>query len=287
MTQNKEILEEQQRLYQSSPDAVRGRWMAEAEALAHYATYVDFVANSSPHAGGRILDVGCGNGWSAYTFAGRGFDVIGVDLNPAFFEPPPHPKLRLREGSVLQLPFEGASFDLIASYQMLEHVPDPEAALREMLRVVRPGGTITIVSPNLLSALSSLRGMSRYVWKNRPRRTILIRSPEMPRHPSGNTLPELVSSLCGHSARLAGKLLASRPAFSMREPDLRPPFHADNDACYLCNPVDLVKFFRLEGCQILRNGQYNRPPLSWLVTSGTYVTVRTPENGSPMSHPRG
>jgi SAM-dependent methyltransferase len=250
--------------------------MEEAEALAHYATYVDFVANSSPHAGGRLLDVGCGNAWSAYAFAGRGFDVTGVDLNAEAFEPPPHPNLRLLEGSILRLPFPDASFDLVASYQMLEHVPDPEAALREMLRVVRPGGTISIVSPNLLSILISLRGLGLHVWRNRPLRTILLRSPEMPRHPAGNTLPELVGSLFGNGIRLAGKLMSSRPHFSMREPDLRPPFYSDNDACYLCNPVDLIKFFRSRGCRILRNGQYNRPPLSWLVTSGTYITACAP-----------
>jgi SAM-dependent methyltransferase len=268
--------EEQQRLYASSSEVVRSRGMEESEALTHYATYVDFVASSSPHAGGRLLDVGCGNAWSAYAFAKRGFEVEGVDLNPDAFEPPPHPKLRLQEGSVLRLPFPDRLFDLVSSYQMLEHVPAPEAGLKEMLRVVRPGGTISIVSPNLLSVLGPLRGMGIYVWKNRPLKTIFVRTPEMPRHPGGNTLPEVLGALFGNGIRLAGKLMSSKPKFSMREPDLRPPFVADNDACYLCNPVDLVKFFRSQGCTILRNGQFNRPPLSWLVTTGTYVTARKP-----------
>ena len=278
MGQTEESFAELQRLYASSPEAIRIRGMDEPAALAYYATYVNFVARSSPHPGGRLLDVGCGTAWSAYAFARRAFDVTGVDLNPDVFEPPPLPRLLLREGSVLRLPFPDASFDLVAGYQMLEHVPAPEAALREMLRVVRPGGTISIVSPNLLSVLHSLRGIGVYVWRNRPLRTILLRSPEMPRHPAGNTLPELVGTLFGNGTRLAGKLMARRPRFSMREPDLRPPFYADNDACYLCNPVNLVKFFRSQGCRILRNGQYNRPPLSWLVTSGTYVTACTPES---------
>ena len=282
MSRTEESFEVLQRLYASSPEAVRGRGMVEGEALAHYATYVDFVARSSPHSGGRLLDVGCGNAWSAYAFAKRGFRVVGVDLNPDAFEPPAHPDLLLREGSVLSLPFPDASFDLVAGYQMLEHVPAPEAALREMLRVVRPGGTVSVVSPNLLSSLNSLRGIGYYVWKNRPLKTILMRSPEMPRHPPGNTLPELLGTLLGNGVRLAAKLASSRPRFSMREPDLRPPFHADNDACYLCNPVDLVKFFRSQGCRVVRNGQYQRPPLSWLVTSGTYVTARTPEPAPGM-----
>jgi SAM-dependent methyltransferase len=275
MNQTGGRLDELQRLYASSSEAVRGSGMHELNALEYYSTYVDFVARSSGRSTGRLLDIGCGNAWSSYTFAIRGFETTGVDLNRQAFEPPVfRSRLTLREGSVLSLPFEDASFDLVASYQMLEHVPDPELALREMLRVVRPGGTVTIVSPNLLSVLSSLRGIAVYVWGNRPLKTILIRSPGMPRHPTGNTLPELVGALFVNGARLGKKLLTNHPVFSMREPDLRPPFHADNDACYLCNPIDLIRFFRSQDCRILRNGQYGRPPLTWLAASGTYVTVQ-------------
>ena len=277
MAQPEGRIEVLQRLYASSTELVRGRGMSEPEGLANYATYCDFVARSTERSTGRLLDVGCGNGWSSYAFAKRGFDVVGVDLNAAAFEPPAHPRSTLQEASVAGLPFADGSFDLVASYLMLEHVPDPESALREMIRVVRPGGTITIVCPNLLSVLASARGITSHVWKNRPLRTILFRSPAMPRHPAGNTLPECVAALFGSAARLAVKLVARRPTFSMREPDIRPPFHSDNDACYRCNPVDLVKFFRARGCRVLRNGQYDRPPLSWLVTTGVYVTARTPD----------
>jgi hypothetical protein len=60
----------------------------------------------------------------------------------------------------------------------------------------------------------------------------------------------------------------------MRFPDLRPPFHSDNDACYLCNPLDLVKFFRSRDCTVVKNGKDGRPQLSWLAATGTYVTFR-------------
>jgi SAM-dependent methyltransferase len=276
MSQTQGSGSDQQILYASSSEAVRPKGMTEAEAIAFYLTYVDFVIRSSGRSSGRLLDVGCGNGWSSYVFAERGFESTGVDLNSAAFEPPLLPNLKLQEGSVLGLPFAACSFDVVSSYQMLEHVPNPETALREMLRVVRPGGTVSIVSPNLLSILSSLRGLTRYVWRNRPLHTIVFRSESMPRHPPGNTIPELLGTLVGSSARLIGKLMSRRVVFSMRVPDLRPPFHADNDACYLCNPVDIAKFFRSQGCQILQNGQYGRPPLSWLATTGTYVTARKP-----------
>ncbi|GAC1335744.1 MAG: hypothetical protein NVSMB14_03220 [Isosphaeraceae bacterium] len=153
-------------------------------------------------------------------------------------------------------------------------MPDPKRALTEMLRVLKPEGTIIVLSPNLLSILSSLRGMGRFAWRNRPVWTIFVRSAEMPRHPPGNTLPENVASLFRHSFMLLAKMASKDVRFSMREPDLKPPFHADNDACYLCNPIDLIKFFKSNGCEIVRVGLPGRPPLSWLAASGTYVTAR-------------
>jgi SAM-dependent methyltransferase len=276
MNPSRVSLEEQQRLYATSGDHVRGEGMNEADALRYYAAYCDFVAKSSGQTQGRLLDVGCGNGWSSYAFARRGYDVTGTDLNPARFEPPPHEGLHLQQGSALDLPFPAASFDLVAAYTVIEHVPDPEAMLREMIRVTRPGGTVTIVSPHLLSPLASLRVVFKHSWRHRSAKEIFVRSPRMPRHPPGNTLPEGVATFFGNIGRMMAKLLSRRPSFTMREPDLRPPLFADNDACYLCNPIDLVKYFRSRGCHILRNGDFGRPPLSWLMSS-VFVTAITPD----------
>jgi 2-polyprenyl-3-methyl-5-hydroxy-6-metoxy-1,4-benzoquinol methylase len=273
MNKFQEDVAKQQRLYTSSSDYVRPKGLTEVHAASFYADYANFVLATTRHRQGRLLDVGCGNGWSSSIFAKSGYDVVGVDLNPDAFEPTPSPNLSFKKGSALEIPFPAACFDVVASYQMIEHVPDPELALTEMLRVTKPGGTISIVSPNILSILASFRAMTRYVWKNRPLRTILFRRPGMPRHPWGNTLPELIVSLCRNCVRLTAKLIARKPCFSMREPDLNPPFHSDNDACYVCNPIDLVKFFRCNGCRVLQNGKPGRPPLSWLVTTGAYITI--------------
>jgi SAM-dependent methyltransferase len=267
-------LEKQQQLYSSSSEAVRVKGITEIQAASYYANYATFVLTTSLYRQGRLLDVGCGNGWSSYILAKSGYNVVGVDLNPDAFEPSPFPSLSFEKGSVLDIPFPAGSFDVVAGNQMIEHVPDPELALTEMLRVTKPGGTVSIVSPNILSMLASFRGMMWYVWRNRPLRTILFRSPGMPRHPWGNTLPELVVSLCTNCILLAAKLIARKPYFSMREPDLNPPFHSDNDACYVCDPVDVVKFFRSKGCHVLQNGKPGRPPLSWLLATGTYITVK-------------
>ena len=46
------------------------------------------------------------------------------------------------------------------------------------------------------------------------------------------------------------KLLSRRATFSMRAPDTNPPFHGDNDSCYLCNPTDLLRYFSSVVCPL-------------------------------------
>src|SRR5262249_27770635 len=145
------------------------------------------------------------------------------------FEPQTSSRLKLTTVDMLELPFDDQSFDVVASYQALEHVPRPRRALEEMLRVVRPGGAIVVVSPNLISLLSPLAGVFRHTWRNRPATTIFIRTQEMPRHPWGNTIPENLAATAQNAARVVWKLVYSSPQFTMREPDLKPPFHSDND----------------------------------------------------------
>lgn len=264
----------QEQLYTESRAAVRAQGLDLTFATEHYSKYLRFIERHAGHRGGTLLDLGCGNGWSSFLFAQRGYHCTGIDLNARAFEAPPHPHLRLLTGTILRLPFAEDSFDVVASHQTLEHVLDPKLALSEMVRVVKPGGVIGIVSPNLLSALASLRRIVVDAWRNRPLPTIFFRTPDMPRHPWGNTLPELIAGFVRNGLLLAKKIGSRKAEFVMRAPDLRPPFHGDNDACYLCNPVDLLRFFRSQKCTLLKNGFDGRPPLSWLVTTGTYLAVR-------------
>ncbi len=99
-------------------------------------------------AGARVLDVGCGTGVAALTAARLGATVTGIDLTPELVaQARANASLMglgvdLREADAEALPFEDASFDIVLSQFAHMFAPRPEVATAEMLRVLKPGGTI-------------------------------------------------------------------------------------------------------------------------------------------------
>jgi SAM-dependent methyltransferase len=95
---------------------------------------------------GRIADIGCGIGHSYRLLAPR--ESVGIDIDPDVLEG------QAREtaaADMRSLPFPDESFDGVLAVQSIEHVPDPERALAEMARVLRPGATAVLVTPNRLT----------------------------------------------------------------------------------------------------------------------------------------
>ena len=102
-------------------------------------------------AGMRLLDVGCGPGSITRGLAARlaPGEVIGIDLSEDTLASAREEALergvtnvRYQVASVYELPFEEAAFDVVFAHQVLQHLREPSAAIREMLRVLRPGGII-------------------------------------------------------------------------------------------------------------------------------------------------
>lgn len=111
-----------------------------------------------PHlrAGMSLLDVGCGPGSITVGLAARVAPgaAVGVDLNPADLDKAASAahaagaaNLRLSRSDLYQLPFAEASFDVAFAHSVLEHLADPLGALRELRRVLRPGGIAAIADP--------------------------------------------------------------------------------------------------------------------------------------------
>jgi SAM-dependent methyltransferase len=84
-------------------------------------------------AGCRVLDVGCGDRPYDSLLTGSA-EIVGFDV-------PGNPYADVH-GSIEEIPVEDASFDIVLCLQVLEHVPDPAAAVRELRRVAKPGGRV-------------------------------------------------------------------------------------------------------------------------------------------------
>ncbi len=99
---------------------------------------------------GRWCDVGCGTGAlsTAVLDEASPHDVVGIDPSPEFIayarEHVQDPRSRFEPGDAQALPFPEGAFDAVVSGLVLNFVPQPERAVSEMARVVRPGGTVAV-----------------------------------------------------------------------------------------------------------------------------------------------
>ena len=103
--------------------------------------------------GKTALDVGCGLGYFSERLVKRGASVLGCDVGPGLVE-----RTRRRAGcetvvaDALRLTeqFGPDRFDLVVSSECIEHTPDPQRALTEMVAVLRPGGYLAVSTPNVV-----------------------------------------------------------------------------------------------------------------------------------------
>ncbi|MDO8501029.1 MAG: class I SAM-dependent methyltransferase [Gemmatimonadaceae bacterium] len=111
-------------------------------------------------AGSAVLDVGCGDAGALIAFAEEGATCAGIECFDKSLE---RGRLRaadhgvdvdLRKGIAESIPFPDASFDLVTLDNVLEHVGDRELTLREVRRVLKPGGLLYMVTPKPFSVYS-------------------------------------------------------------------------------------------------------------------------------------
>lgn len=95
---------------------------------------------------GRVLDLGCGVGHSFRELAPR--ESVGVDLDPQALAAQ---ERETHVADMRELPFAPESFQSVLSVQSIEHVPDPQRVLAEVVRVLGPAGRAVIVTPNRLT----------------------------------------------------------------------------------------------------------------------------------------
>lgn len=206
--------------------------------------YIALVKRYSP-SGAKILDLGCGNGISARELNQAGYDVVGTDISPLFLEDAckwENERLKYQVCDVLELPYADESFDVICSNELIEHLPDVETALSEMVRVVRSGGKVILSGPNLCSPITPfidwvrlIRGKSgRPVW--------------------GETKKQAFQQFVQNCKYYIRKRYISKtPQFIYRDPDLQvDAIGGDADSAYYANPIDLAQYFKMNGFTIVQ-----------------------------------
>jgi SAM-dependent methyltransferase len=114
--------------------------------------------------GTTVIDVGCGAGRHSFEAYRRGANVIAFDQDAEELadvdtilqamgqagEAPESAKAQVVVGDALALPYPDGSFDCVIASEILEHVPDDDGAISELIRVLKPGGTLAVTVPRWL-----------------------------------------------------------------------------------------------------------------------------------------
>ena len=118
---------------------------------SEYASWMPRLMGFAEFRNARLLEIGCGMGTDLLQFSRGGARCVGIDLTPRSVEITQHRfKLYGAEGAFMisdgeRLPFCDESFDVVYSNGVLHHTPDTEGAIREVHRVLRPGGTAKVM----------------------------------------------------------------------------------------------------------------------------------------------
>jgi 2-polyprenyl-3-methyl-5-hydroxy-6-metoxy-1,4-benzoquinol methylase len=113
----------------------------------------------------RYLDVGCSTGFVVEAARTRGWDAIGIDLNPSAIEFGKRRGLDLRAVALEDAAFAENSFDAVSLFDVLEHLLEPVRTLRACVDLLAPNGILFLYVPNFDSASRLLMGANaHFIW---------------------------------------------------------------------------------------------------------------------------
>jgi 2-polyprenyl-3-methyl-5-hydroxy-6-metoxy-1,4-benzoquinol methylase len=159
----------------------------------------DFLGNMDL-AGQLVLDAGCGTGRGTKRLEERGANVVALDLGANLLQyTVSHTTSEPVSSSILQLPFADNTFAVVFSSEVIEHTPDPLLAVREMTRVIKPGGYLSLSTPNWLwqplvrlASAMSMRpydGLENFVKTSDMRKTLNALDGELLKHQGLHLIP--------------------------------------------------------------------------------------------------
>ncbi len=118
-------------------------------AFAEIITYRPFFREVSVHKGKTLLDVGCGVGRFCQGAHANGWDVCGIDVSKTAIETGKRfAKFPMQVSTLQEMVDGGRRFDVVTAFEVLEHLDDPVAFIRQCAEVVMPGGELFFTVPN-------------------------------------------------------------------------------------------------------------------------------------------
>jgi ubiquinone/menaquinone biosynthesis C-methylase UbiE len=223
--------------------------------LSHYRRekalerYAQVVREFAP--GRMVLDLGCGTGETTRRLIAKGLQPIGVDISVMLLRTTTNETGSHQDfvsADISTLPFQTRTVDCVALHDVIEHIPDVENMLTEIIRVLRPHGRVIIVSPNLLSPIKPIRhifgleGLNINFYGSLTRAFLAV---------FGNILSNL------------NKTFSRRLQFNFRQPILDGFKCPDDDAVFLANYTDLQKWFQKRDFRVLYH-QVSSDKESWI-----------------------
>ena len=214
-----------------------------------YSKYAETLKPSQP--GARALDVGCGVGQVVGRLDKSGFEAYGVDISQPNIERANKicPRCQLYDGK--KLPFADGYFASAGALNVLEHVDEPEAFVRDLVRVVAPGGKVVLSSPNFFRVFGfrdyhpRMRGIGNKLrnWRRLREKRAQMR-----------TNPDAVR-------------------FDRMPPIIKKPFTPDDDAIVATNAAEMKFFLEQAGCEVKRVECTDRDvaaPIDFLLNLGPW-----------------
>jgi SAM-dependent methyltransferase len=182
----------------------------------------------------RVLDVGCGHADLLAPILARAASVVGVDPDPRALEANSVIGEKV-VGRAEQLPFADGSFDLVLMAWVVEHLDEPYRAVRELRRVLRPGGRVILLTPNAWNYTTWLIRAIPHRFHDRLNRRLYHRQPHdtYPVRYRMNTTRRLDRGFAAAGFRGIRMLLNGDPTYVGVN---RPLFEA---ACAVENLLDL------------------------------------------------
>lgn len=220
---------------------------------------------------GRLLDVGCGPAVYAPDLAARGFEVWGIDLAPGVVargreimaRTPWADRCHFQVGDIERLDFPDRSFDVVLVIGLFDYLPSDEPALRQMLRLLRPGGLALISLQNRFSYQTAVRGL---VWPLRPLFRLLFGEAARSRELTGDHVTKTHQPRDFHRTAMA---MGLRPVLEDWTNFNLIPFNL---------PGALPRiYFRLH--DLVNDSRVARRRLPWLF--GSYLVALRLEEGRP------